>query len=137
VTSPAADASENLVREVVALISAGRYDDMLGLLHDDLVFELPYGPAGFPPSFDKKTFDAMQRATFSLFSSFSLEIVDVHHLRDADGLIAEYRSDSVVKASGKPYRNRYIGVFHFRDGKIAGWREYHNPEIANAALNPG
>ncbi|MCU1460452.1 MAG: hypothetical protein JWO37_527 [Acidimicrobiales bacterium] len=139
-TSPEADVrqrNEEQVRQVIALISAGRYDDILELLHDDLVFELPYGPAGYPPSFDKPTFTQMQRATFALFSSFHLELVDVHHLADPDGLVAEYRSDCVVKASGGPYRNRYIGVFGFRDGKIAAWREYHNPEISNAALRPG
>jgi ketosteroid isomerase-like protein len=154
VTSPAADPSaasaasvasdtdaravhEALVKEVIALISAGRYDDMVGLLHDDLVFELPYGPEGFPPAFDKPTFTGMQQATFALFSSFSLELTELHRTLDADSLVAEYRSDAVVKATGAPYRNRYIGVFRFRDGRIVGWREFHNPEVANAALRPG
>jgi ketosteroid isomerase-like protein len=41
----------------------------------------------------------------------------------------------VVAASGKPYRNRSIGVLRFRDGKVLAWREYHNPEVATQALS--
>jgi ketosteroid isomerase-like protein len=127
-------AQEELVLEVMRRISAGRADDMVELLHDDLVFELPYGPKGMPPSFDKPTFAVMQSHTFKMFSSFSLEPVAFHPLLDPDGLVAEYKSDSTVAASGKPYRNTYIGVFHFRDGKIDRWKEFHNPEVSNEAL---
>jgi ketosteroid isomerase-like protein len=34
----------------------------------------------------------------------------------------------VVARNGKTYRNRYVGIFRFRDGKICAWREYHNPD---------
>jgi ketosteroid isomerase-like protein len=70
----------------------------------------------------------MQLMTFKLFSSFALELVEVHECLDPDELIAEYRSDAVVERNGNEYRNRYIGVFRFRDGKISHWREFHNPE---------
>ena len=42
----------------------------------------------------------------------------MHDCLDPDELIAEYRSDAVVARNGNAYRNRYIGVFRFRDGKI-------------------
>jgi ketosteroid isomerase-like protein len=128
-------AHEALVLEVMHRISTGHADDMVELLHDELVFELPYGPAGMPPSFDKPTFTVMQSHTFKMFSSFSLEPVAFHQLLDPAGLVAEYKSDCVVAASGKPYRNTYIGVFHFRDGKIDRWKEFHNPEISTEALS--
>jgi ketosteroid isomerase-like protein len=41
-----------------------------------------------------------------------------------------------VRATGKPYRNRYIGVFRFRGGRICAWREFHNPEITAIAMTP-
>ena len=110
------------------LISTGRSDEVVGLLTDDFTFELPYGPVGMPPSFDKASYAGMQSATFKLFSSFALEPIEMHHMLDPDELVAEYRSDATVAASGEPYRNRYIGVFTFRDGKVRSWKEFHNPE---------
>jgi ketosteroid isomerase-like protein len=60
----------------------------------------------------------------------------VYELADPDLLIVEYQSDGLVRATGKPYRNRYIGVFRFRSGRICAWREFHNPEITAIAMRP-
>ena len=35
------------------------------------------------------------------------------------------------KRNGNAYRNRYIGVVRFRDGKISHWREFHNPQATD------
>ena len=95
----------------------------------DLVFELPYGPDFMPnPIEGLDAWNAMQLMTFQMFTSFSLELVDVHDCLDPDELVAEYRSDAVVARNGNAYRNEYIGVFGFREGKIARWKEFHNPE---------
>jgi ketosteroid isomerase-like protein len=94
-----------------------------------LVFELPYGPDFLPnPIIGRDAWNDMQLMTFALFSSFTLRLVEVHDCVDPDELIVEYRSDAVVARNGNAYENRYIGVFRFRDGQIAAWREYHNPE---------
>ena len=134
-TSHEAEGNEATIRQIMELISAGRADDMLDLLDDEFLFELPYGPEGMPPSFDKKMFGPMQSATFKMFGSFSLQPVEFHPLLDPAGLVVEYQSEAVVAATGEPYRNRYIGVFRFRDGKVLSWREYHNPEVATRALS--
>ena len=50
-------------------------------------------------------------------------------------MIAEYTSHSVVRATGRPYSNRYVGIFHFAaDGQLARWREYLNPEVIARTL---
>jgi uncharacterized protein len=121
-------ANRALFVSVLATISAGQFDRLAEFMTDDLVFELPYGPDFLPdPIEGLETWNQMQLMTFKLFSTFALELVDVHDCIDPDELIAEYRSDAVVARNGNPYRNRYIGVLRFRDGKISGWREYHNP----------
>jgi ketosteroid isomerase-like protein len=122
-------ANQAIVRTVLATVSAGQFDQLADHVTDDLVFELPYGPDFMPdPIVGRDAWNQMQLMTFELFSSFALELVEVHDCLDPDELVAEYRSEAVVARNGNAYRNRYIGVFRFRDGKISHWREFHNPE---------
>ena len=130
-TSPAA---EKVMHEVFALISEGRYDDVVDLMHDDLQFELPYGPEGMQGPMDKKTYAATQSFVFQLFSEFKIAITEVHPSADPDALVCEYASNCTVKKTGGPYQNRYVGIVQFKDGKVWRWKEFHNPEIATAAL---
>lgn len=118
-----------VVDTVLATVSAGQFDKLAEYVTDDLLFDLPYGPDFMPnPVEGRAAWNEMQLMTFKLFSSFKLELLDVHECLDPDELVAEYRSDAVVARNGNTYANRYIGVFRFRDGKISHWREYHNPE---------
>lgn len=122
-------ANRQVVSTVLDTVSAGKFDHLADYVTDDLVFELPYGPDFMPnPIEGRDAWNEMQLMTFKLFSSFALELVEVHDCVDPDELIAEYRSDAVVERNGNAYRNRYIAVFRFRDGKISQWREFHNPE---------
>jgi ketosteroid isomerase-like protein len=122
-------ANQAVVITVLATVSAGKFDQLADLVTDDLVFELPYGPDFLPnPINGREAWNEMQLMTFNLFSSFVLELVEVHECVDPDELVVEYRSDAVVARNGNAYKNRYIGVFRFRDGKISAWREFHNPE---------
>jgi len=122
-------ANRAVVETVIATISAGQFERLADFVSEDLVFELPYGPDFMPnPVVGREAWNGMQLTTFKLFSSFALELVEVHECLDPEELITEYRSDAVVARNGNAYRNRYIGVFRFRDGKISAWREFHNPE---------
>jgi len=121
-------ANREVFASVLGTISAGRFDELAAFMTDDLVFELPYGPAFLPnPIEGLEAWNQMQLMTFQLFSRFTQELLEVHDCVNPDELIAEYRSDAVVARNGNAYRNRYIGVLRFRDGKICAWREYHNP----------
>jgi ketosteroid isomerase-like protein len=117
---------------VLETVSAGAFDQLGESMTDDLVFELPYGPAFLPnPIEGLEAWNQMQLMTFALFDSFRLELVELHDCLDPDELIAEYRSEATVKRNGNAYLNRYIGVLRFRDGKISHWREYHNPQATD------
>jgi ketosteroid isomerase-like protein len=66
----------------------------------------------------------------------SMTLVDRRFYETTDPLIviAEYRSEATTR-TGRPYRNRYIGVFELdTDGKIALWREYFDPRAIDEAL---
>ena len=117
---------------VLETISAGDFDRLTEFMTDDLVFDLPYGPDFIPkPIEGLEPWNQMQLMTFQLFDSFRQELLEVHECLDPDQLIAEYRSDAVVKRNGNAYRNRYIGVVRFRDGKICAWREFHDPRATD------
>ena len=117
---------------VLETISAGQFDRLAEFMTDDLVFDLPYGPDFIPnPIEGLEQWNQMQLMTFQLFDSFRLELIEVHECVDPDELVAEYRSDAVVKRNGNAYRNRYIGVVRFRDGRISHWREFHDPRATD------
>ena len=46
----------------------------------------------------------------------------------------EYRSDCTMLPTGAPYRNRYVGLFTVRDGKLAEFAEYFDPVVFLEAL---
>jgi len=122
-------ANKKVFAEVQATISAGQFEKLGDFMVDDLLFELPYGPAFMPnPVEGLEAWNQMQLMTFAMFDSFKLEPIEYHECLDPDELIAEYRSEAIVKRNGNEYKNRYIGVLRFRDGKISHWREFHNPE---------
>lgn len=126
-------ANQALLTSVFETISAGEFDRLRQYMAEDLLFELPYGPSFMPnPVEGLEAWNQMQLETFKLFSSFRLELVEVHECLDADELVAEYRSEAVVVRNGNDYRNRYIGVLRFRDGKISHWREFHDPTATKA-----
>jgi ketosteroid isomerase-like protein len=126
-------ANRAVFESVIATVSAGKFDQLGDFMTADLVFDLPYGPDFIPnPIEGLDAWNGMQIMTFKLFTSFALELAEVHECVDPDKLVFEYRSNAVVARNGNAYTNRYIGVVRFRDGKISHWREFHNPEATNA-----
>ena len=63
-----------------------------------------------------------------MFSRLDFEILETYLGSDPGVIVVEYASSGVAAPTGRPYSNRYVGVFRIRDGRIAQWREYHNPE---------
>lgn len=49
---------------------------------------------------------------------------------DPNMVIAEFRGDVMIRSTGRPYDQRYIGVFHVNEaGKIDLFREYFDPAV--------
>jgi uncharacterized protein len=125
------------VEKAFQILSAMRHRELAPLITEDIDFELPYGPGQKALAVrGSAKWLALNDATWPAFSRFAIGATRFHDLADPDALIVEYASDGQVRATGKPYLNRYIGVFRFRDGRICEWREFHNPEIAAIAMTP-
>jgi hypothetical protein len=67
---------------------------------------------------------------------FTLSLTAIHECLEPDLLVAEYESDGHAAHTGKPYRNTYIAVWRFRNGKVCGVKEFPNPMVAAEALIP-
>ena len=51
----------------------------------------------------------------------------IHQTEGGECAIVEVGGRSEVPETGRIYDQRYVWIFRFRDGKIAGMREYFNP----------
>jgi len=125
----------NLAAVKRAFEAIGRQDAnaMMDNYTDDVSMELP-----FADSLDRMqgndNIRAYLRAAFRVFQ-FELIITEVHEGLDPDKLVVEFTSEGKITTTGKPYANRYIAVFWFRDGKVCRWREFLNPKIIDEAMS--
>jgi ketosteroid isomerase-like protein len=122
---------------VEAAFAAVGQADVAGQLEsftDDVVLELPYAE---PPARleGKEAIRAHVGPALETFK-FRLDITAVYDCADPDTLVLEYTSEGHVTTTGKPYRNSYVGIVRFRDGRICFQREYYNPVPAARALTP-
>ena len=113
-----------------------RVDELIEYFADDAVMELPFAPGRMAKRHDgKDAILAFQRATRDSFSSFAMAVDAIHETADANVIIAEHRSDGIVAANGRPYRNRYVTVFTFDDGGlVTNWREYYDAGVVVRAF---
>jgi len=121
------DNRETVLRDLFARLNARQFE-IGDLLTDEAEFDVPY--ANFPERIvGRIAFEHMfSGVTAKLFKKLDFTLLAFHHSEDGVTTVAEYTSQGVIAANGKPYANRYAGIFRFRDGKIALWREYFNPE---------
>jgi ketosteroid isomerase-like protein len=124
------------IRELLALAGAMDVEGLARHLAPDIVMELPYAPPPLLRRYDGlSAVLGFQRASAVLFSGFSIAVERVHVVEDAPVVVAEYRSDGVVAATGGPYRNRYITVFELDPGgRVRRWREFYDPAVVREAF---
>jgi ketosteroid isomerase-like protein len=118
-----------VVRRYIDAINAWDFETKRALLAEDAVFEMPFAPEGFERRF-------VGRDDIIAFVQTIPAIIDAENLHDVrletynsdpGEIIAEYRSDMVIKPHGAEYRNEYVSRFTVRDGRIARFAEYFDP----------
>jgi ketosteroid isomerase-like protein len=126
-------ANRAVLERAISLIGTGEYAALGGLYADDYILELPYSdpPKRLEGRREIAEYVGPQLGTFV----FTLMLTAVHDCVDPDLLIAEYTSDGHVSTTGKTYRNTYIALWRFRDGKVCGVKEFSNPMVAAEALD--
>lgn len=120
------------------LAIVGRYIDAINewdfhtkreLLAEDALFEMPYAPEGFERKITgRDNIIAFVETVPSIIDAENLHDVRLETYQSDPGeVVAEYRSDMVIKPTGAHYRNEYIGRFTVRGGRITRFAEYYDP----------
>jgi uncharacterized protein len=113
--------------------------DMKGwtdLCTDDVVAEFPFAPEGVPARIEGRG------ALFDYLRNYP-DVIDVREIPtariyptdDPNVAIAEWSVSGSVVSNGNPYNMKYATFVTFRDGFIANYREYWNPQVFLAALS--
>jgi uncharacterized protein len=118
-----------IVGRFIDAINRSDLDTQRELFAEDAVFEMPYAPDGFERRF-------AGRDEIMAFLETVLELTDaenLHEIRletchsDPGEVIAEFKSDMIMKPTGAAYRNEYLARFTIREGKVTRFVEYFDP----------
>lgn len=132
-------------RQVVMDFLTGLEDkDMVrvnGVWADDAVQEMPYTPANFPKRVVGKAALIKQYAGWPQNAGKAkfTDGIRFYPTQDPQIVAVEYHGVSEIIPTKRIYDQRYFGLFHVENGKIALFREYFDPNVfAYAfALNDG
>jgi uncharacterized protein len=136
------DHRQTTVKDLFARLSARQFGTLEEVLDDDAVFDVAYSPetSSFPnPLKGAKAIRGMlETGVAGMFSRLEFEVLETYLGQESDVIVVEYASSGVAAPTGRPYSNRYVGIFTVSDGRVARWREYHNPErMIEAFGSPG
>ena len=124
----------DVLKTAISSIGVGNSEIFSNLYTDDWVLELPYSE---PPKVLKGIDEILAYLKPQMGKlEFTLTLTEIFECLDPNLLIAEYVSEGRSTITDKPYRNSYIGLWRFREGKICGVKEYLNPLIATEANTP-
>jgi len=127
-------ANRALLEHVVSLYGTDRAGELVDCYDPGWVLELPFGdpPVRLEGAREIGAYLAPRLGTFR----FTLRLTAVYECLDPDLLVVEYESEGVAIPTGRPYRNVYVALWRFRDGKVSGVKEFPNPMVAAEALQP-
>lgn len=122
------------------------FDTFARFVDPQAEFDWPYLPLKeFPDRMvGRDQFIAMSRSGMEDCDGYHHQIDRFYDMADPDMVLVEYHSGTVLRSSGKPYGNKYLGILRFEGDMVVYWREYVNPlpiieafglGFANDALN--
>jgi ketosteroid isomerase-like protein len=126
------------VARVLQLAGAMDVDGLVACFADNAVIEVPFAPGRMPKRHEGRAAvrEFLELARDS-FSPFTITVDAVHATDDADVVVAEFHSDGIVRANGRPYENRYVVFFTFdNEGRLTNWREYYDAGVVVRAFRP-
>lgn len=132
----ASDAETSAANVKVAKQIMSKFDmeNWFSLLHDDLVLEFPYAHSVKMPGrvVGKKAAVEYLDSVMKNFTGLKFHDVVVSPMADPSTVIVEYSGDCTL-SSGAVYKQVYITVQKFQDGKMVLFREFWNPmEVVEA-----
>jgi ketosteroid isomerase-like protein len=123
-----------VVRDVLAAFSSGDAEGLLAHVADDVTYEAPYY-ATMPIKRGRAELAGMLAAVEARFSTVHYGVTDVFPALDPDLVIVEVRGDHQVRDAPRRYQNHYVMFLRFRDGLVAEWREFSNPDVYRQSVD--
>ncbi len=127
--------NEQTLRDFLRLLAEKNLESWIELWTEDAVQEMPFSPSGFPLQLEGR--EAIRKHYSNLpatMGRMAFPDLVIYPMLDPNWLLAEYRGEIEVLTTGRPYNNHYCGLFHFREGRIALFREYYNPTVLTEAF---
>jgi len=123
------ESNMQVVRDYVDAMNAWDFDALHTLTDENIVCELPFAPDGFPDRIDgRDDLLEFQRGVTSFLEAPNLSELQLETYHSDPGeILAEYRSDTVLKPLDASYRNRYVSRFTVRKAKITYVAEFFDP----------
>jgi ketosteroid isomerase-like protein len=115
------------------LLGEGRIEEWVDLFAPDGVLEFPAPPIGFAAELRGHDALRMQMGMFASQMVVRFSPPTFHDTVEEDLVIAEFTSDSTLRATGTDYRQTYVSLVWFRDGKIVRYRDFWDPWALMAA----
>ena len=116
------------VKTAQQIMSRFDMDNWYPLLHDDLVLEFPYAHSVQMPGrvVGKTAAVEYLSGVMKHFTGLTFHDVVISSMADPATVIVEYSGGCVLQ-TGKSYKQVYITVQKFKDGKMILFREFWNP----------
>lgn len=119
---------QSLVHDYLRLATSD-FGAWMALLHDEVVFEMPYGPSAgiYGRLSGKAEIERAIRPFLASVPALAFTNVNVRVSKQSDEAFVTFDADTPVPATGKQYTQSYISLFRQRDGKVVFMREYFDP----------
>lgn len=127
--------NEQVVASFLQLLADKKMDEWGELWAKKAVQDMPFSPSGFPKRVEGR--EALIKHYSGLpetYGSMAFPELTFRPMLDPDWVLAEYRGELEVIATGNSYNNYYCGLFHLQKGRILLFREYYNPNALTRAF---
>ncbi|MCX4821311.1 nuclear transport factor 2 family protein [Streptomyces sp. NBC_01142] len=129
-------APADVYRHSLRLLLAKDIDGWVRLCDENVVFEFPFAPQGFPTRLEGRASVADYMRDYPEHVDLrEIPFLKIHQTTDQDTIVAEWRGVGRIVATDAPYDMPYVAVVSVGDGLITHYRDYWNPSAIPGALN--
>ncbi|MFI5776224.1 nuclear transport factor 2 family protein [Nocardia sp. NPDC051570] len=125
------------IEQLVYRLTARDIEGLLELFTGDAQVEIPFQPPGFPSTMVGHGQIREALTVLDVYESdpFTMCLADARPLSECGEWLVQVDGRMVVRATGRPYHNRYLANCRIAAGKIAALTVYHDPLTQLAAYD--